>query len=56
MRVKETIIYSKNELLQILNLLRKENITDRTMFSLLITTGIRKCELLGLHMDFKIKI
>lgn len=50
-RHKETIIYSKNELLQILNLLRKENIIDKTMFSLLITTGIRKCELLGLHID-----
>ena len=49
---KETIIYSKNELLQTLNLLRKENVViDKTIFSLLITTGIRKCELLGLHID-----
>ena len=49
---RETIIYSKNELLQTLNLLRKENVViDKTIFSLLITTGIRKCELLGLHID-----
>lgn len=48
---KETIIYSREELLQILNLLGNENIIDKTIFSLLITTGIRKCELLGLHID-----
>ena len=48
---REPIIYSKSELLEILNVLRKENIIDQTMFSLLITTGIRKSELLGLHID-----
>ncbi len=37
--------------MQILNLLRNKDVIDKTMFSLLITTGIRKCELLGLHID-----
>lgn len=48
---KETAIYSYEELIQILSLLKKENIVFNTIFSLIITTGIRKCELLGLNVE-----
>ena len=48
---KETEIYSYEELIQILSLLKKENIVFNTIFSLIITTGIRKCELLGLNVE-----
>lgn len=48
---KETCIYSKQEMLEILDLLKDEDIIDKTIFSLLITTGLRKCELLGLNLD-----
>lgn len=48
---KETSIYSSEELIEILNLLKKEDIIFNAMFSLIITTGIRKCELLGLYVE-----
>lgn len=48
---KETSIYSSEELIEILNLLKKEDIIFNAMFSLIITTGIIKCELLGLCVD-----
>lgn len=47
----ETSIYSKKEIFEILELLNNENIVDKTIFSLFITTGMRKCELLGLHLE-----
>ncbi len=48
---KETIIYSCEELIKILSLLKKEDIVFNAVFSLIITTGIRKCELLGLNVE-----
>ncbi len=50
-KYKETSIYTKQEMFEILELLKNEDIIDKTIFSLLITTGLRKCELLGLHLD-----
>lgn len=50
-KYNETEIYSKEELLQILNLLKNEDILDRTIFSLMINTGIKKCEILGLYVS-----
>lgn len=47
----ETSIYSKQEIFEILELLQSEDIIDKTIFSLLITTGMRKYELLGLHLE-----
>ena len=47
----ETSIYSKQEIFEILELLQNEDIIDKTIFSLLITTGMRKYELLGLHLE-----
>ncbi len=48
---KETIIYSSEELIEILKLLKNEDIIFNAIFSLMITTGIRKCELLGLYVE-----
>lgn len=48
---KETVIYSYEELIEILSLLKKEDIVFNAIFSLIITTGIRKCELLGLNVE-----
>lgn len=48
---KETLIYSCEELIEILSLLKKEDIVFNAIFSLIITTGIRKCELLGLNVE-----
>lgn len=48
---KETNTYSKKEISKILTLLKKEKIIFNTIFSLIITTGIRKCELLGLCIE-----
>lgn len=48
---KETTIYSREELIEILTLLKKEEIVSNAIFSLIITTGIRKCELLGLYVE-----
>ena len=50
-KCKETAIYSREELIKILTLLKKEEIIINAIFSLIITTGIRKCELLGLCVD-----
>ena len=48
---KETVIYSCEEIIEILSLLKKEDIVFNAVFSLIITTGIRKCELLGLNVE-----
>lgn len=43
--------FNKKELLEILELLSKEPAVRKTMFTICICTGVRRCELLGLHLD-----
>lgn len=48
---KEKQSYNKDELLYILDILKTEDTYSEAMFTLSICTGIRKGELVGLHLD-----
>ena len=48
---EEKKIFDKQELNQILKLLNNESILIKTIFTIIITTGIRRSELLGLHIE-----
>lgn len=43
--------YNKEELLGILELLKKEGLLTETLYTMAICTGIRRSELLGLHIE-----
>ena len=47
----EKKIFDKQELNQILKLLNNESILIKTVFTIITTTGIRRSELLGLHIE-----
>ena len=47
----EKKIFDKQELNQILKLLNNESILIKTILTIIITTGIRRSELLGLHIE-----
>lgn len=48
---KPTEFFALDELYEILDILKKEEIKIRFMFTLIICTGIRKGELVGLHLE-----
>lgn len=43
--------YNRNELLEILDILKKEDILTEALFTIAICTGLRRGELVGLHID-----
>lgn len=48
---KEKQSYNKDELLEILDMLKTEDAFSEAMFTISICTGIRKGELMGLHLE-----
>lgn len=48
---KETQFFTLDEMYEVLDMLKKEYIKTRFMFTLIICTGIRRGELVGLHID-----
>ena len=48
---KEKESYNIHELIEVMLLLEKEDITTELLFSLFICTGMRRGELVGLHLD-----
>lgn len=48
---KEKQSYNREELMKILDLLKEEGLLIETMFTISICTGLRRGEILGLHID-----
>lgn len=48
---EEKLSYNKEELLEVLELLKTEDILTETLFTIAICTGVRRGELIGLHTD-----
>lgn len=51
MSKKEKQSYNRDELIDILELLKKEDPLTETLFTIAICTGVRRGELVGLHID-----
>ena len=48
---KEKEYFNRDELMEVLNLLKNEDIITETMFNIAICTGMRRSEILGLHIE-----
>lgn len=48
---KEKESYNRNELIEILDILKQEDLITETLFTISICTGVRRGELVGLHID-----
>lgn len=48
---EEKLSYNREELLEVLELLKTEDILTETLFTIAICTGVRRGELIGLHTD-----